>query len=83
MEVIDSMAKPVDLDDRDQLIQNCVTALSSKAVSHHSDLLAPMAVDAVTKIIDKETAEALVEKDATADVEVLEQSLFMLGQTLE
>ena len=33
--------------------------------------------------IDKETAEALVEKDATADVEVLEQSLFMLGQTLE
>jgi len=56
MEVIDSMGKPVDLEDRDQLIANCVTSLSSKVVSHHSDLLAPMAVDAVTKIIDKETA---------------------------
>lgn len=54
MEVIDGMAQPVDLNDRDQLIQNAITSLSSKVVSHHSDLLAPMAVDAVMKIIDKE-----------------------------
>lgn len=57
MEVVDSMSKPVDLDDRDSLIQNAITSLSSKVVSHHSDLLAPMAVDAVLKIIDKATAE--------------------------
>lgn len=57
MEVIDSLAKPVDLNDRDSLIQNAITSLSSKVVSHHSDLLAPMAVDAVLKIIDKETAD--------------------------
>ena len=56
MEVIKEMSKPVDLDDRDSLIQNAITSLSSKVVSHHSDLLAPMAVDAVTQIIDKETA---------------------------
>lgn len=57
MEVIDGLAKPVDLNDRDSLIQNAITSLSSKVVSHHSDLLAPMAVDAVLKIIDKETAD--------------------------
>ena len=56
MEVIDDMSVPVDLDDRDKLIQNAITSLSSKVVSHHSDLLAPMAVDAVLKIIDKATA---------------------------
>lgn len=54
VEVINDMAKPVDLNDRDQLIQNAVTSLSSKVVSHHSDLLAPIAVDAILKIIDKE-----------------------------
>ena len=53
-EVIDGMAQPVDLNNREQLIQNAITSLSSKVVSHHSDLLAPMAVDAVLKIIDKE-----------------------------
>jgi T-complex protein 1 subunit delta len=57
MEVIDGMAIDVDLNNRDQLIQNAITSLSSKVVSHHSDLLAPMAVDAVMKLIDKETAE--------------------------
>ena len=56
-EVIDGMAVNVDLNNREQLIDNCVTSLSSKVVSHHSDLLAPMAVDAVMKIIDKETAD--------------------------
>lgn len=56
IEVIDDLATPVDLNDRDNLIQNAITSLSSKVVSNHSDLLAPMAVDAVLKIIDKETA---------------------------
>lgn len=44
----------MDLNNRDQLIQNAITSLSSKVISQHSDLLAPMAVDAVLKIIDKE-----------------------------
>jgi T-complex protein 1 subunit delta len=50
------MATPVDLNNRDQLIQNAITSLSSKVISSHSDLLAPIAVDAIMKIIDKETA---------------------------
>jgi T-complex protein 1 subunit delta len=52
-EVIEGMGTPVDLNDRDVLIQNCVTCLSSKVVSQNSDILAPMAVDAVLRIIDK------------------------------
>lgn len=55
VEVIESMGQPVDLNNRDQLIQNAITSLSSKVVSQHSDLLAPMAVDAVLRIINKET----------------------------
>ena len=51
-EVIEGMGTPVDLNDRDVLIQNCVTCLSSKVVSQNSDILAPMAVDAVLRIID-------------------------------
>jgi len=54
-EVIDGMGIPVDLNDRDTLINNCVTCLSSKVVAANSDVLAPMAVDSVLKIIDKET----------------------------
>jgi T-complex protein 1 subunit delta len=56
IEIIDSIAIPVDLNDRDQLIQNAVTSLSSKVVSQHSDLLAPMAVDSVLRVINKEDA---------------------------
>jgi len=52
-EIVDGMGIPVDLDNRDILIQNCVTCLSSKVVASNSDTLAPMAVDAVLKIIDK------------------------------
>lgn len=55
VEVIEGMAQPVDLNDRESLIKNAITSLSSKVVSQHSDLLAPMAVDAVLKIINKET----------------------------
>lgn len=56
-EIIQSISQPVDLNNRDQLIQNAITSLSSKVVNQYSDLLAPMAVDAVLKIIDKDTAE--------------------------
>lgn len=52
-DILEDMGTPVDLDNRDILIQNCVTCLSSKVVAANSDTLAPMAVDAVLKIIDK------------------------------
>ena len=40
------------MNNREILIANCVTCLSSKVVSNNSDVLAPMAVDAVLRIID-------------------------------
>ena len=54
LEVIDEMSIPVDLNDRESLIQNATTSLSSKVVSQNADILAPLAVDCVMKIIDKE-----------------------------
>jgi T-complex protein 1 subunit delta len=55
LKVIDDMSIPVDLNDRESLIQNAITSLSSKVVSQNADILAPLAVDCVMKIINKET----------------------------
>jgi len=74
-EIIDGMGTPVDLKDRDILIQNCVTCLSSKVVSANSDTLAPMAVDAVLKIID-------MEKDTNVDLNNIKVSM-KLGGTVD
>merc|ERR1712086_1035064 len=75
VEIIEGMGTPVDLNDRDILIQNCVTCLSSKVVSANSEILAPMAVDAVLKIIDKE-------KDTNVDLNNIRVSM-KLGGTVD
>jgi T-complex protein 1 subunit delta len=46
------MATPVDLSDRESLLRAASTSLNSKIVSQYSSLLAPIAVDAVTRVID-------------------------------
>mmetsp|Transcript_12516 Transcript_12516/g.26982 ORF Transcript_12516/g.26982 Transcript_12516/m.26982 type:complete len:528 (+) Transcript_12516:109-1692(+) len=51
-EVLESIAIPVNLDDRDALLRAATTSLSSKVVSQYSSLLSPMAVDAVLQVID-------------------------------
>eukprot|EP00922_Rhytidocystis_sp_ex-Travisia-forbesii_P060592 GHVS01089831.1.p1 GENE.GHVS01089831.1~~GHVS01089831.1.p1 ORF type:complete len:543 (-),score=76.31 GHVS01089831.1:196-1824(-) len=50
------MASLLDLTDRESLIKGASTALNSKVVSQNAPLLAPMAVDAVLKVIDINTA---------------------------
>ena len=50
--ILESIAKPVDLADRDKLLQSANTSLNSKVVSQHSSELSPIAVDAVLKVID-------------------------------
>jgi T-complex protein 1 subunit delta len=55
-EVLTSMALPVDLAQRDQLIKAAQTSLASKVVSNSSEDLAPLAVDAVLSVIDPLTA---------------------------
>jgi T-complex protein 1 subunit delta len=56
-EVLKSIGKPVELNDRETLIKMARTSLNSKVVSQYSDLLAPLAVDAVLRVIDCATAE--------------------------
>lgn len=56
VEVLLDMANPISLTDRDTLIKAASTSLNSKIVSQFSNILAPMAVDAVLKVIDPATA---------------------------
>lgn len=51
------MSTPVSLNDRQSLLQAATTSLSSKIVSQYSSLLAPIAVDAVMRVINPATAE--------------------------
>merc|ERR1711997_404349 len=52
VEILTAMAQPVDLSDREKLLQSANTSLNSKVVSQHSSELSPIAVDAVLKVID-------------------------------
>jgi T-complex protein 1 subunit delta len=49
--VLDEMAIKVDIADRETLIKAAITSLNSKVISQNSQLLAPMAVDAVKRIM--------------------------------
>jgi len=50
-EILCNMEKKIDLSDRESLIQNAVTSLSSKVVSNYSEVLAPIAVDSVLRLV--------------------------------
>merc|ERR1712008_585913 len=52
VEILIAMAQPVDLSDREKLLQSANTSLNSKVVSQHASELSPIAVDAVLKVID-------------------------------
>lgn len=52
VEFLEEISKPVELDDRDSLLNAVETCLSSKVVAQNSDLLAPIAVDSVLGIVD-------------------------------
>ncbi|CAI5759466.1 unnamed protein product [Candida verbasci] len=53
-EILLDMSYKIDLKDREQLIRAASTSLSSKIVSQHSNLLAPLAVDSVSKVINQQ-----------------------------
>lgn len=57
VQILTEMSHPVSLADTSSLLQAATTSLSSKIVSQYSNILAPMAVNAVTKTIDIKTAE--------------------------
>jgi len=56
VEVLRSVSDEVDLTDTESLLRSAKTSLNSKVVSQYSSLLAPIAVNAVLKVIDTKTA---------------------------
>lgn len=73
--ILEENAIPVDLSDREALIQNATTSLGSKVVSQYSSILAPMAVDCVLGVVDPE----LPNKVDLKDIKLLKK----LGGTVE
>ena len=57
VKALEEMSQPIALSDRTTLLQAASTSLSSKIVSQYSNLLGPMAVDAVLRTIDPKTAD--------------------------
>ena len=51
-EVLESIATPVELSAREELIKAAITSMASKVISQNSDFLAPLAVDAVLSVTD-------------------------------
>jgi len=56
LEILNDMATTITLQDRDQLMQCVVTCLASKVLANQSHILAPIAVDAVMKVMEHENA---------------------------
>ncbi|XP_063241976.1 T-complex protein 1 subunit delta isoform X2 [Bacillus rossius redtenbacheri] len=75
VEILAEISLPVELSDRDSLVKIASTSLNSKVVSQQSSMLAPLAVEAVMKIVDpaKDTNVDL------QDIKVIKQ----LGGTIE
>ncbi len=70
-----AMATKIDLSDRESLVNSATTSLASKVISQNSALLAPMAVDAVLKVIDPKTACNVDLKDIRVLKKVTSSSL--------
>ncbi|ETO14435.1 hypothetical protein RFI_22932 [Reticulomyxa filosa] len=75
VEILRNTSVPVDLTDKDALIRAATTSLSSKVVSQYSNVLAPIAVDAVLSVIDPKTATNV----DLRDIRVVTR----LGETIE
>jgi len=55
-EVLEGMSVPVDLKDREAMIKAASTSLNSKVISQNASIIAPICVDAISRIIDPDTA---------------------------
>jgi T-complex protein 1 subunit delta len=75
IEILETMSMPVQLTDRESLLQSATTSLNSKVVSQYSSILSPTCVDAVLKVIDPA-------KDHTVDLRDI-KIIQKLGGTLE
>jgi T-complex protein 1 subunit delta len=59
VEYLNEIATPIELSDKESLLRAASTSLNSKIVSQYSSVLAPIAVNAVTRLLDpKSTAKS-------------------------
>lgn len=56
VEYLQEMSTPVNLDDKDNLLRAASTSLNSKIVSQYSSVLAPIAVQAVSRLVNPESS---------------------------
>lgn len=75
VEILTAMSKPITLADREDLIKSAATSLNSKVVSQQSSLLAPIAVDAVLKVVNPQ-------RDTNVDLKDI-KVIRKLGGTVE
>ncbi|KAM9187700.1 T-complex protein 1 subunit delta isoform 3-T3 [Dugong dugon] len=61
--VLTDVSRPVELSDRETLLNSATTSLNSKVVSQYSSLLSPMSVNAVMRVIDPATADSVDLRD--------------------
>ncbi|KAM8936546.1 LOW QUALITY PROTEIN: T-complex protein 1 subunit delta-like [Lycaon pictus] len=59
IEILTDMSRPVELSDRETVLNSATTSLNSKVVSQYSSLLSPMSVNAAMKVIDPATATSV------------------------
>ena len=78
IKIIEEMEKKVELNDIETLTENCKTSLSSKVVSNYSEVLAPIAVEAVLKIYNNRDNKNIDDVDLK-DIKVCKK----LGGTID
>lgn len=73
--ILEEMAMPLELADRESLLKSATTSLNSKVVSQYSGVLSPICVDAVLRVIDPS-------KDTNVDLHDI-KLIQKLGGTVE
>lgn len=63
IKVLNDYSIPISLSDKPNLIENAKTSLASKVVAQNADILAPIAVDAVLKIMNPENPGSIDLRD--------------------
>lgn len=64
VEFLTEIATPIELTDKESLLRAASTSLNSKIVSQYSSVLAPIAVNAVTRLLDPKSSAALPSKSS-------------------
>ena len=59
VEILSTMSRKVDLNNKPALVMTAATSLNSKVVSQHSSMLAPIAVEAVMKVTEPGKEQAV------------------------